>query len=71
MNETSEPPIVLVDLDGVCADFAAGFEAAVRRLAPQYDPALWRGRFSLWSDDPDRNAITKEIIDGGGFFLEP
>lgn len=61
-------PIVLVDIDGTTGDFAARFDEGLARLHPEWvGKVSSREKFSLWSDDPVRNAAVRDVIDEPGF----
>jgi 5'-nucleotidase len=64
-----EPRIILVDLDNTVADWSGRFSEGLTRLRPDLAPQP-PDRFSVWSDDVDRNLAIQEVVREPGFYAQ-
>jgi 5'-nucleotidase len=65
---TSNRPIVLVDMDGVLADFDAGIESQLIGNTLITEPFSNRTSFYIRDTYPEHQAIIESIHNGAGFF---
>lgn len=65
---TSDRPVVLVDMDGVLADFDAGIQAQLIAEVPEIAPYSSRTSFYIRDDYPDHKSEIEVIHNATGFF---